>query len=40
MGAGDSYTVSATGLTFNGVTGTITAGTPLVVEAVELVTQT
>ncbi|MFJ7953531.1 DUF4183 domain-containing protein [Lysinibacillus sp. NPDC096418] len=37
---GDSYTISATELTFNGVTGTITAGTPLVVEAVELVTQT
>ena len=37
---GDSYTISATQLTFNGVTGTITAGTPLVVEAVELVTQT
>ncbi|MFC9541869.1 DUF4183 domain-containing protein [Lysinibacillus sp. NPDC056959] len=37
---GDSFTISATELTFNGVTGTITAGTPLVVEAVELVTQT
>ena len=37
---GDSYTISATQLTFNGVTGTITTGTPLVVEAVELVTQT
>ncbi|MEK5529417.1 DUF4183 domain-containing protein [Viridibacillus sp. FSL R5-0468] len=37
---GDSYTVSSTELTFNGVTGTITAGTPLVVKAVELVTQT
>jgi hypothetical protein len=35
---GDSYTISATGLTFNDVTGTISAGTPLVVEAVELVT--
>ncbi|MGF9979596.1 hypothetical protein ABE042_22275 [Viridibacillus arvi] len=40
MAAGDSYTVSATELTFNGVTGTITAGTPLVVKTVELVTQT
>ncbi|MGA3676004.1 DUF4183 domain-containing protein [Lysinibacillus agricola] len=37
---GGSYTISATELTFNGVTGTITAGTPLVIEAVELVTQT
>ncbi|QPQ30665.1 DUF4183 domain-containing protein [Lysinibacillus sp. JNUCC 51] len=37
---GGSYTISATELVFNGVTGTITAGTPLVVEAVELVTQT
>ncbi|MBO0602625.1 DUF4183 domain-containing protein [Sporosarcina sp. E16_3] len=35
---GDSYTISATELTFNGVTGSISAGTPLVVEAVELVT--
>ena len=35
---GDSYTISSTELTFNGVTGTITAGTPIVVEAVELVT--
>jgi len=35
---GDSYTISATELTFNDVTGTITAGTPLVVEAVELTT--
>ncbi|WP_304952545.1 hypothetical protein [Viridibacillus arvi] len=39
MQEGDSYTVSATGLTFNGVTCTITAGTPLIVKAVELVTQ-
>jgi len=37
---GGSYTVSATELTFNDVTGTLTAGTPLVIEAVELVTQT
>ena len=37
---GDSYTISETELTFNEVTGTITAGTPLVIEAVELVTQT
>ncbi|QDQ02286.1 DUF4183 domain-containing protein [Lysinibacillus fusiformis] len=37
---GDSYTISATELTFNTVTGTISAGTPLVVEAVELVTTT
>jgi hypothetical protein len=36
---GGSYTVSATELTFNGVTGTLTAGTPLVVEAVELATE-
>lgn len=35
---GDSYTVSATELKFNTVTGTIQAGTPLVVQAVELVT--
>ena len=35
---GDSYTITATELTFNGVTGSISAGTPLVVEAVELVT--
>ncbi len=35
---GGSYTISATELTFNEVTGTISAGTPLVVEAVELVT--
>ena len=40
MQEGDSYTISATDLTFNDVTGTITAGTPLVIEAVELVTQT
>ncbi|AVK83810.1 hypothetical protein C3943_09620 [Lysinibacillus sp. B2A1] len=35
---GDSYTVSATELTFNTVTGTISAGTPIIIEAVELVT--
>ncbi|MFC5701345.1 DUF4183 domain-containing protein [Cohnella faecalis] len=35
---GDAYTVSATELTFNGVTGTLSAGTPLIVEAVELTT--
>jgi hypothetical protein len=35
---GGSYTVSATELTFNDVTGTISAGTPLIVEAVELAT--
>ncbi len=35
---GDLYTISATELTFNTVTGIISAGTPLVVEAVELVT--
>ncbi|MEK4387351.1 DUF4183 domain-containing protein [Solibacillus sp. FSL W7-1464] len=40
MQEGDSYTISATDLTFNNVTGTISAGTPLVIEAVELVTQT
>lgn len=40
MQEGGSYTISATELTFNDVTGTISAGTPLVVEAVELVTQT
>jgi len=33
---GDSYTISATELTFNDVTGSISAGTPLVVEVVEL----
>jgi len=37
---GGSYTISATELTFNTVTGTLSAGTPLVVEAVELVTVT
>lgn len=37
---GDSYTISATELTFNEVTGTLGSGTPLVIEAVELVTQT
>ena len=35
-----SYTISATELTFNEVTGTLSAGTPLILEAVELVTQT
>ncbi len=35
---GDSYTISPTTLTFNEVEGTISTGTPLVVEAVELVT--
>ncbi|MER2088372.1 MAG: DUF4183 domain-containing protein [Sporosarcina sp.] len=35
---GGSYTISATELTFNEVTGSISAGTPLVVEVVELVT--
>jgi len=38
MQEGGSYTISATEITFNGVTATITAGTPLVVEAVEVVT--
>ena len=36
----DAYTISATELTFNEVTGTLGSGTPLVVEAVEIVTQT
>lgn len=35
---GGSYAITGTELTFNGVTGTISAGTPLVVEAVELIT--
>jgi hypothetical protein len=35
---GDSYTITATELTFNDVTGTISAGTPVIVEAVDLVT--
>ncbi len=35
---GDTYSISATELTFNTVTGIISAGTPLIVEAVELVT--
>jgi hypothetical protein len=35
---GDSYAITATELTFNDVTGTISAGTPLIVEDVELVT--
>ena len=38
MQEGGAYTVSATELTFNTVTGTLTAGTPLVVEAVEVAT--
>jgi hypothetical protein len=37
---GGSYTITATELTFNTVTGTLSAGTPLIVEAVELVTVT
>ncbi|MGN4125598.1 DUF4183 domain-containing protein [Lysinibacillus sphaericus] len=37
---GDSYTISASELTFNTVTGLISAGTPLVIEAVEFVTTT
>ncbi|MGE6600214.1 DUF4183 domain-containing protein [Lysinibacillus fusiformis] len=37
---GDSYTISTTSLTFNGVTANIKAGTPLVVEAVEVTTET
>lgn len=35
---GDAYTVSATEITFNTVTATISAGTPIIIEAVELVT--
>jgi hypothetical protein len=35
---GGSYTITATELTFNAVTGTLSAGTPLIVEAVELTT--
>ncbi|KOS63478.1 DUF4183 domain-containing protein [Lysinibacillus agricola] len=35
---GGSYLVSATELTFHTVTGTLPAGTPIIVEAVELVT--
>lgn len=35
---GGLYDITATELTFNGVTGNISAGTPLVIEAVELVT--
>lgn len=37
---GDSYTISATEMTLNTVTGSISAGTPLVIEAIELVTVT
>ncbi|MEB2279600.1 hypothetical protein LAV73_06225 [Lysinibacillus xylanilyticus] len=35
---GGSYSVSATEVTFHTVTGTLPAGTPIIVEAVELVT--
>ncbi|MFF2793370.1 DUF4183 domain-containing protein [Lysinibacillus xylanilyticus] len=35
---GGSYSVSGAGLTFHTVTGTLPAGTPIIVEAVELVT--
>jgi Domain of unknown function (DUF4183) len=35
---GDLFSISATELTFNTVTGSISAGTPLIVEAVELLT--
>ncbi|QGQ96166.1 DUF4183 domain-containing protein [Paenibacillus psychroresistens] len=35
---GGSYSITATELTFNTVTGTLSAGTPLIVEAVELTT--
>ena len=35
---GNSYTVTATELTFNEVEGVLSAGTPLILEAVELVT--
>ena len=35
---GGSYTISPTELTFNEVTGSLSAGTPLVVEAVNVVT--
>ncbi|WP_155592918.1 DUF4183 domain-containing protein [Lysinibacillus cavernae] len=35
---GDAYTVSATAVTFNTVTATLSAGTPIVLEAVELLT--
>ncbi len=35
---GNSYTISATELTFNTVEGALSAGTPLILEAVELVT--
>ncbi|MDW0112993.1 DUF4183 domain-containing protein [Sporosarcina saromensis] len=37
---GASYTISATELTFNNVTGTISAGTPLVIKAVDINTLT
>lgn len=36
----DSYTITATELTFNTVTGNLSAGTPLVIEAVEITTLT
>lgn len=35
---GGSYSVSATEVTFHTITGTLPAGTPIIVEAVELVT--
>ncbi|CAM3892505.1 DUF4183 domain-containing protein [Lederbergia lenta] len=35
---GDSYTITETELTFNTITATISAGTPLIIEAVDLVT--
>lgn len=38
MQEGDVYSVSATQITFHTVTGTLTAGTPLVLEAVEIST--
>ncbi len=38
MQEGGTYAITATEITFIGVTATISAGTPLVVEAVELVT--
>lgn len=36
----DVFTIDATELTLNSITGNISAGTPLVIEAVELVTVT
>ena len=35
---GDSYSISETELTFNTVTGSLSAGTPLIVEVVDLLT--